>query len=239
MRIIPVTKNLQSLTEERHLTARTIESNVTVYSADNLSTPSDDATDKLLKLTNPKGYPVKPISTLQYLQLANFSTPACDRKIYKLIKQNSFRSIIEFGLEDGNRCISMLKVAQKYVGSMSVRYTGVDSFDARSEAECTLPLIQIHRELQKVDAKTQLVPGDIATSIPRIANSHVRTDLIVISAGFDPAALENSWFYFPRMLHSSSVVLVQKNPTGAFETLNRHQIEKITESQAYTRRIAA
>ena len=58
----------------------------------------------------------------------------------------------------------MLKVAQKYVGSMSIRYTGVDSFDARSEAECKLPLIQIHRELQKVDAKTQLVPGDIASS---------------------------------------------------------------------------
>ena len=72
MRIVPVTKNLQSLTEERHLTARTIESNVTVYSADNQSTPSDDATGKLLKLTNPKGYPVKPISTLQYLQLAKF-----------------------------------------------------------------------------------------------------------------------------------------------------------------------
>ena len=199
----------------------------------------NSATGKLLKLTNPKGYPVKPISTLQYLRLANFSTPGCDRQIYKLIKKNSFRSIIEFGLEDGNRCISMLKVAQKYAGSMGIRYTGVDSFDARNETQGSLPLIQIHRKLQEIEAKTQLVPGDIASSIPRIANSHVRTDLIVISAGFDPAALENSWFYFPRMLHSSSLVLVQKSENGSFEAMNRHQIEKITESHAGTRRRAA
>ncbi len=197
------------------------------------------STGNLFKLTNSKGYAVKPISTLQYLRLANFSNPACDRQIYKLIKQNSFRSIIEFGLEDGNRCISMLKVAQKYAGSMSIRYTGVDSFDARSETQSNLPLIQIHRKLQEIEAKTQLVPGNIASSIPRIANSHVRTDMIVISAGFDPAALENSWFYFPRMLHASSVVLVQKMANGPFEVMNRHQIEKITESNSGTRRRAA
>lgn len=182
---------------------------------------------------------MKPISTLQYLRLANLSTPGCDRQIYKLIKQNSFRSIIEFGLEDGNRCISMLKVAQKYAGSMSIRYTGVDAFDARNESQANLPLIQIHRKLQEIEAKTQLVPGDIASSIPRIANSHVRTDLIVISAGFDPESLENNWFYFPRMLHSGSLVLVQKNDNASFEVLNRHQIEKITESNASTRRRAA
>lgn len=182
---------------------------------------------------------MKPISTLQYLRLANFSTPKCDRHIYKLIKQNSIRSIIEFGLEDGNRCISMLKVAQKSAGSMSIRYTGIDSFDARNESQPNLPLIQIHRKLKEFQAKTQLVPGDIASSIPRIANSHVRTDLIVISSGFDPAALENSWLYFPRMLHSSSLVAVQKEANGPFEMLNRHQIEKITESHTTTTRRAA
>ncbi len=133
----------------------------------------------------------------------------------------------------------MLKVAQKYAGSMSIRYTGVDAFDARKESQANLPLIQIHRKLQEIEAKTQLVPGDIASSIPRIANSHVRTDLIVISAGFDPESLENNWFYFPRMLHSGSLVLVQKNDNASFEVLNRHQIEKITESNASTRRRAA
>ena len=133
----------------------------------------------------------------------------------------------------------MLKVAQKSAGSMSIRYTGIDSFDARNENQPSLPLIQIHRKLKEFEAKTQLVPGDITSAIPRIANSHVRTDLIVISAGFDPTALENSWFYFPRMLHSSSFVAVQKEAAGPFEMLNRHQIEKITESHASTLRRAA
>ena len=93
--------------------------------------------------------------------------------------------------------------------------------------------------MQSADAKTQLVPGNLQSAIPRIANSHVRTDLIVISAGYDKAELEASWFYFPRMLHSASLVLVQNEAGQQFKLMNRLEIEKLAESQSRHRAKAA
>ena len=127
----------------------------------------------------------------------------------------------------------------KYGASNNIRYTGVDEFDGRGEGQKKLKLIDVHRQLQSADAKTQLVPGNLQSAIARIANSHVRTDLIVISAGYDQAELEASWFYFPRMLHSASFVLVQDEAGQQFKLMNRLEIEKLAESQSRHRAKAA
>ena len=127
----------------------------------------------------------------------------------------------------------------KYGASKNVRFTGVDQFDGRAKGQEKLHLIDVHRKLQSTNAKTQLVPGDLQSAVSRIANSHVRTDLIVISSGFDQAELEASWFYFPRMLHSRSLVLIQHEAGGAFTTINRLEIEKLADQQSRKRGIAA
>lgn len=173
------------------------------------------------------------------MQLTMVSKPVCDRLVYKLIKKHKFRSFIELGLETGSRSELMIRVAQKYGASTNVRYTGVDQFDARPESQEKLQLIDMHRKLKSTNAKTQLVPGGIQSAIARIANSHVRTDMIVISAGYDKTALEASWFYFPRMLHSRSIVLIQQKPGENFRTLNRLDIEKLAEKQMPERSVAA
>jgi hypothetical protein len=173
------------------------------------------------------------------MHLTMLSQPACDRAIYKLIRNNKYCSLIEIGMQDGLRCLNMIRVAKKYGLAPSVRYTGVDQFEARSDGEGKLSLIEMHRKLKSVEAKTQLVPGDLQPAIARIANSHVRTDLIVISAGFDEAALEASWFFFPRMLHAGSRVMIQRTADGAFECMNRLQIEKLAEKQPKSKLLAA
>lgn len=182
---------------------------------------------------------MKALSFLQYIRLTMFSHPVCDRAIYKLIKKHSFRSFIELGMEDGNRSQWMIRVAAKYGASKNVRYTGVDQFDDRGDDQEKLQLIDVHRRLQSANAKTQLVPGDLQLAISRIANSHVRTDLIVISAGYDQAALDTSWFYFPRMLHSGSLVLIQHEVGREFKAMNRLEIEKLAEKQTRKRGMAA
>lgn len=193
----------------------------------------------LLILTRMPGIEVKPLSTISYMHLTMFAKPVCDRAIYKLIRKNKYRSFVEIGLQDGKRSLNMIQVAKKFAVSSNVRYTGVDQFDAREEGDRKLSLIDMHRRLKAIDAKTQLVPGDIQPAIARIANSHVRTDLIVISAGFDVDSLDASWFYFPRMLHSGSRVLIQRSPGAAFECMNRLQIEKLAEDQPRTKSMAA
>ena len=178
---------------------------------------------------------MKPLSAFGYMHLTMLSKPVCDRAIYKLIRKHKFRSFIEIGMETGSRSLNMIGVARKFGVSPNVRYTGVDLFDAREQDQPRLQLIEMHRKLKALDAKTQLVPGDIQSAIARIANSHVRTDLIVVSAGTDKDLLEASWFYFPRMLHSESIVLLQKEDGKEFKSMNRLEVEKLAERQTPAR----
>ena len=170
---------------------------------------------------------MKPISAFKFFQLAWLSKPKSDRQIYKLIKQRQISSIVEIGLGDGIRCSNMIAVAQKFNTDAKIKYTGVDLFDARDEDETPLKLIEMHRKLNAINAKTQLVPGDIASTIPRIANSHVRTDMIIISAGFENEGFEATQMFLPRMLHPSSVVLIQDYDDEEFEVYSRLEIEKM------------
>lgn len=189
---------------------------------------------------NPQELDVKPLSSLGYMHLTMLAKPACDREIYRVIRKHRFRSFIEIGMGDGSRAENMIRVAQKFGVSASTKLTGLDEFDGRDESQDKLSLIEMHRRLKAYEnAKTQLVPGDIKHAIARIANSHLRTDLIVVSAGYDKQLLDETWFYFPRMLHSGSIVLVQRENGGSFESLNRLQIEKLTEKPKSRQAIAA
>jgi len=175
---------------------------------------------------------VKPISAFKYFQMTWLSKPAPDRLIYKLIKQRQVRSFVEIGLGDGNRCSNMIAVAQKFNADAKIKYTGVDLFDAREEDQSPLKLIEMHRKLNAVDAKTQLVPGDLASALPRIANAHVRTDMVIISAGFEDEDFEATQMFLPRMLHPSSIVLIQDYEDEEFYLHSRLEIEKMAAHSA-------
>jgi len=140
---------------------------------------------------------VKPLSTLGYYQLAFMSKPATDRTVYQLIKKNNFQSFVEIGLGTGHRCQQILRVAGKF-SDKPIRYTGIDQFDAR--------------------------PAN--PSVERIANSHLRTDMIVISPSTQRNELENVISFFPRMLHANSLVLIQFEPDQKMKQLTRLDIER-------------
>ncbi len=173
---------------------------------------------------------MKPISALQYLSWSLFSKPVNDRVAYRAIKKNRCRSLVEVGLGEGVRCERMIRIAQKYSGGSTVRYTGIDLFDGRDESQPQLKLIEMHRQLNGMGAKAQLVPGDFANSIQRIANSHLRTDLLVAQCDsssnvFDDEDFANAWRFLPRMLHASSLVLLFY-PNDEYEVFNFLEVEQ-------------
>ena len=170
---------------------------------------------------------MKPISAFKFFQMTWLSKPAPDRLIYKMIKRRSIRSIVEIGLGDGTRCGKLIAVAQKFNPDAKIKYTGIDLFDAREDGDEPLKLIEMHRKLNAVEAKTQLVPGDLGSALPRIANAHVRTDLVIISAGFEEEDFEKTQMFLPRMLHPSSVVLIQDYEDEEFYVHSRLEIEKM------------
>ena len=164
---------------------------------------------------------MNPLSTLGYYQLTLLSKPVADRNIFQLIKKNKFQSFLEIGMGAGTRCQQVLRVADKF-SNKPIRYTGIDLFDARPDS--TFKLIDMHKKLKAFDAKTQLVPGPVGPSIERIANSHLRTDMIIISAGTQKSELDNVISFFPRMLHANSLVLIQSKEK--MKQLTRLDIER-------------
>lgn len=167
---------------------------------------------------------MKPLSTLQYLHLSLLAKPACNRKLLQLVKKEQCQSFLEIGLGDGMRCQNLLRVANKF-SDRPIRYTGIDLFDARPAGE-PLKLIDMHKTLKAFDAKIQLVPGAAGQAIERVANSHLRTDLIIISGETDLKEIESVISFFPRMLHANSSVLLQPTADGPFKILNRLAIER-------------
>ena len=166
---------------------------------------------------------MKPLSTLGYYQLTMLAKPIADRAIFQLIKKNKFQSFLDIGLGTRDRCQQILRVADKF-GNKPIRYTGIDLFDARPDEP--LKLIEMHKKLKAFDAKTQLVPGPVGPSIERIANSHLRTDLIIVSAGTQRSEMDAVMSFFPRMLHANSLVLIQSKPDQKMEQLTRLDIER-------------
>lgn len=181
---------------------------------------------------------MKQMSTFRYYWLTFFGKPVCDREIYKTIRKQKVQSILEIGLGDGLRAETMIQVAQKFGSDQGVRYTGIDLFEGRQGSQRLL-LREMHKRVNSTGAKCQLVPGEPSDAIARIANSHLRTDLVIISGNYTSADLEPCWFYFPRMLHANSIVLVQSDLDTKFQSLCRLEIENLAKKRTSSSQSAA
>jgi hypothetical protein len=182
---------------------------------------------------------MKPVSAAKFFHWTMLAKPASDRAIYRKIKKLRARSIVEIGLGDGVRAERIVQVAQKFGAGQTVKYTGIDLFDGRSEDQSPLKLIEMHKRLTALGVKPQLVPGELGSSIRRIANSHTRTDLMIVSAGFQEADLDASWFYIPRMLCAGSFLMLQNKADDNFNVMSRLDIERLAEQHTQRREAAA
>lgn len=143
---------------------------------------------------------------LKYLYLAYFSQPASDRSLYRAIRRNKVRRILEIGVGTGDRALRMINLALRGKSAEPVEYAGIDLFESRQEHD-GLSLKLAHRKLSQTAARIRLVPGDVYSALARTANVLAnQIDLIVISADQDPGSLAKAWFYVPRMLHAQSLV---------------------------------
>ena len=159
-------------------------------------------------------------SRLRVLYLSYFSTPAVDRPIYRAIRQQKVRKILELGIADGRRAVRMIEVAGRCNPTEKIEFTGVDRFEGRSSADgpgATLKMA--HRLLHATGARVQLIPGDPFAGLSRCANAIGQVDLIVISPRLDPRSLAKAWFYVPRLLHGQSQVFQERLLPGGRRTL--------------------
>jgi hypothetical protein len=182
-------------------------------------------------------------SRLRYLYLAWLSGPSCQRRLYRLIRRQQIRSIVEIGVGRASRAVRMIEVAQGTPPAGVVRYTGIDSFELRGAGEPPgVSLKEAYRLLKPTGARVQLVPGDPLSALARVANNLLETELVIISADQDPAAMAQAWFYVPRMLGKRSVVVLEErdeaNSATVLRQLASEEIAQLA-GQDRTRRRAA
>jgi len=181
---------------------------------------------------------------LRFFYLAHLSKPASDRPIYRLVNRRRIRKIVELGVGLGRRAVRLIEAAAIHGPVGDVHYTGIDLFETRTAADGPgMPLKAAHRLLKATGARIQLLPGDPYSALSRAANGLGGTELVVISAGYDPESLARAWFYLPRMLRDGSRVLVEQaqGPEGlvAVRTVREERIAELAATSFHRFRRAA
>ncbi|MBN2021391.1 MAG: class I SAM-dependent methyltransferase [Pirellulales bacterium] len=178
--------------------------------------------------------------TLRLLYLSHLSNPPTDRIVYRTICRNKVRRILECGIGEGRRAVRMIDAARRAGAGADVHFVGIDPFEARSACDgpgVTLKLA--HRVLASTGAHVRLLPGDPFTALARGANALGPVDLVVISARQNADALAQAWFYFPRMLHAGSTVLMERVLPGGQVQIGVIATADVARLAAVARRRAA
>jgi hypothetical protein len=150
--------------------------------------------------------------------------------LYRAVRRSSARRIVEIGIGSAGRTSRMLNLARRWSGAEPVKYAALDMFEARPKNKPGLSLKETHRLLARTSVQVQLVPGEPSQSLARAANALVNTDLLVISADYDLAAIGAAWFYVPRMLKPTTIVLRESALADGgteFKVVSHAEIERL------------
>jgi hypothetical protein len=182
-------------------------------------------------------------SLIRRLYLCYFSQPAADRALFQAVRKHNVRSIVELGIGFGGRTSRLLELVAGQPGDAPRRYTGIDLFEARVGDVAKTSLKDAFAELRCPGVRVQLVPGDPATALRRVANELTSTDLLLISADQDQVSLSRGWTWIPRMLTSASLVfseeLNSQTNRRQWRRLKLGEIQALASQSAKTRRCAA
>jgi len=169
------------------------------------------------------------LDILKYAHLAYFSQPKSERILYRAIRRQRPRSLVEIGVGDGIQSQRMIKLCSQIVGARQFRYAGIDLFEAREATRPGITLKLAHKTLKPLAGKVQLLPGDPFSALSRSANSLTQTDLIVIRSDHDADSMQRAWFYLPRMLSERCLVFHEREDNSGQKKFHRLTIAEVTD----------
>ena len=161
-------------------------------------------------------------SRLKLFYILHLSKPAANRLVYREIRRQQPRKILEIGIGAADRAELMIQLASEFHPAAELHYAGVDPFEGRSEQDGPgLSLREAHCRLKATGAKVQLVPGAAADGLSRVANMLGKVDLILFSAPSDSEQAARAWFYVPRLLHEQTQVFLDETRDAGQEPVIR------------------
>jgi hypothetical protein len=168
---------------------------------------------------------------VRLLYLCYFSKPAANRPIYRAIRRLRPKKIVEVEIGDAGRAMRIIETAQRAALRDDIHYVGMDLFEGRPAADGPgLTLKAAHQQLRETGARVQLVPGNPADTIVRLANSLGKVDILIVPASLESPAFARTWFFVPRILHDRSVVFVDdRSPDGQpmVRQIHRAEVDKL------------
>ncbi len=164
---------------------------------------------------------------LQYLLKSWFSKPVHQREIYSWIRQHApVVKIAEVGLGNVKRAQEIIQFSQLYANDQRIEFLGIDMFEGRPNRD-GMPLKTAHKTLNATGAKVQLVPGDAAMALPRVANVFRDVQLLIISADQDADSVRQAISWIPRMLNEKSLVLWEVPDAKGNLSFGRYNLAQI------------
>lgn len=159
------------------------------------------------------------LSWLQRLYWQHLSKPAAERQVFLHVLEQPIHSILEIGLGSGDRISRVVPLCIRPADGRPIRYTAIDPFESLSEGH--LSLKSAHRLLTELGLKAQLIPGEPASAVARVAHSVLPSDLILID-GYWSDTGENGQAirqWLPRLCHSQSAIFASSRPGGPLERI--------------------
>lgn len=163
--------------------------------------------------------------------LSWFSQPAGDRSLFRLVRRERPRRILELGLGTLRRTERMLALVQA-AGGDETHYVGLDRFEGRLPGDPPgVTLKEAHRRLVRF-GRVQLVPGTADAALARLCNHLGTFDLVLVAAENDPRHLERSWFFLQRLATARTTVLVETPVAGrggatAWKRIDKPRIDEL------------
>lgn len=166
-------------------------------------------------------------SWLQKIYWSRFAKPVEDRALFSALLQNPVSSILELGMGDGERMRRIGRLAQIPPGVDVLRYVGTDEFESAEDGKRHLTLKQAHQVAGQLGFKASLIPGNLATAIPRVAHKLGASDLIVINGGLDPDNPREGMIagWMDRLAHDRSIILASDQPGAELKLLDPAALE--------------
>ena len=160
----------------------------------------------------------------KFIYLAYFSNPPSHRALYRSLRLRKPKSIVQIGVGDGVLTRRLLELARRY--QSEVQFAGIDLYEARPDGSPQLTLKEAHRTWHALGVRARVIPGDPFSALARQSNSLPKTDLLLVSNDVDPDSLRRAWFYVPRMLHATSLVLCE-NAQGIYEPQRVEELQRL------------
>jgi hypothetical protein len=149
----------------------------------------------------------------------HFAKPASQRSLIRHLLEHPIGSVMEIGMGDGQRTRRVLELIQRSRPIETLRYVGVDLFESSEGVEPHLTLKQAHRMLSELGVKGQLIPGDVGTTLPRVAHSVQPCQLVIVDGYDHLGASQTLEHWLPRLVASGGQVFCSKLPGASLDSI--------------------